>query len=374
MIKKDSADNNKTGIAKVGLSGDVDLRFVSKRADRNFIPTAQENEGQRPGARSKQDNFLSKLMLYDMVFGLGILQKNSRDITENSGWSLTNLLHLRSMDYLSQKGLLDKDDIVMADTGNAAVSDMKVLRVSGENGQPDTYLTGPAMEKFLKSIQGKSYSNVEGTTVGALQHRMITGTLERVDLSGQVGLNPLLAKRMEKDPQIAGYVSYAMQAAERAGIDPTLYANQLWQESRFNSRAVSGAGARGISQMMPFHEGKFGLSSKEDFFDPYKSMDAGAKMMAGLTRQYGDQRLALVAYNGGGKAIDFVEKSLGRAEVSFEQWHQFMASRREQLGSAVRGAWHVETLGYVNNIAAAPVAEKTPGMKWADQHMTVQPS
>lgn len=372
MTKKDTADT-KTGVSKVGLSGDIDPRLVSKRADRTRVPQNGGIATERPGGTEQEEMLFRKLFVYDAVFGLGIFNNNAADVTKSGGWSFPILTAILSSNDLEQKGLLGKDDIMMADTKDAATRDMKVLRISGENGQ-DHYLTGGAMDKFLEAAKGKGYTNFEGTTVGALQHRMITSSLDRAEWGGQAGLNPQLVARMQKDPAVAEYVSYAIKSAERAGIDGNMYANQLWQESRFNPRAVSQAGARGVCQMMPFHEGKFGLSSKEDFFDPYKSIDAGAQMMAGLTRQYGDQRLALVAYNGGGRAIDFVEKNLGQKTVSFEQWHGFMTERREQLGSAVRGAWHVETLGYVNNIAAPQVAAKTEGMKWTDRNMTVQPS
>src|SRR5215217_7222681 len=98
--------------------------------------------------------------------------------------------------------------------------------------------------------------------------------------------------------QDGSYQSYARQAAERAGIDPTVFVAQIQQESGFNPNAGSPAGALGIAQIVPrYHPGV-------DPTDPYASLDYAAGLMSRLLRQYnGDWTKALVAYNGGGGAV-----------------------------------------------------------------------
>lgn len=95
-----------------------------------------------------------------------------------------------------------------------------------------------------------------------------------------------------------GFVDYARQAAQRAGIDPDLFVRQINQESGFDPTAGSPAGARGIAQIVPkFHPGV-------DVTDPYASLDYAAKLMASHLKTYGgDISKALVAYNGGQGAV-----------------------------------------------------------------------
>lgn len=95
------------------------------------------------------------------------------------------------------------------------------------------------------------------------------------------------------------YVQYAIQAAQRAGINPALFVRQINQESGFNPTAGSPAGAQGIAQIMPqYHPGV-------DTSDPYASLDYAANLMASHLQKYGGRYdLALAAYNAGGGAVD----------------------------------------------------------------------
>ena len=92
--------------------------------------------------------------------------------------------------------------------------------------------------------------------------------------------------------------NYARQAAAKAGISPELFAAQIQQESGFNPNAGSGAGARGVAQIVPqYHPGV-------DTSDPYASLDYAANLDRKLLDQYGgDWQKALIAYNGGGGAV-----------------------------------------------------------------------
>jgi soluble lytic murein transglycosylase-like protein len=59
---------------------------------------------------------------------------------------------------------------------------------------------------------------------------------------------------------------------------------------------VSPAGARGIAQFMPGTARAYGL---RDPFDPHRSIDAQARLMRDLLRQFASVPLALAAYNAG---------------------------------------------------------------------------
>jgi soluble lytic murein transglycosylase-like protein len=88
-------------------------------------------------------------------------------------------------------------------------------------------------------------------------------------------------------------------AGHRHGIAPTLLAAVATQESGFNRRAVSGAGALGLMQFMPATAAGLGV----DPMDPASAIDGAARLLVGLTREFGSVPLALAAYNAGGPAV-----------------------------------------------------------------------
>lgn len=90
-------------------------------------------------------------------------------------------------------------------------------------------------------------------------------------------------------------------AATKAGIDPVLFESLIQAESDFNPKAVSHAGAMGLSQLMPATARSLGVA---DPFDPQQNLEGGAKYLAGLLKQFnGDEKLALAAYNAGPGAV-----------------------------------------------------------------------
>jgi len=91
-------------------------------------------------------------------------------------------------------------------------------------------------------------------------------------------------------------------AAKRNEIDPALLSTVIGQESGFQPRAVSSAGAMGLMQLMP--ETARGLGVR-DPFDPAQNVEGGAKYLRGLIDRYhGRLDYALAAYNAGPGAVD----------------------------------------------------------------------
>ncbi len=71
----------------------------------------------------------------------------------------------------------------------------------------------------------------------------------------------------------------------------------ITQESSWDPRAVSRAGALGLMQLLPATAAKVGVS-REELFDPAKNILAGVRLLAVLLRHYrGDVISALTAYN-----------------------------------------------------------------------------
>lgn len=93
------------------------------------------------------------------------------------------------------------------------------------------------------------------------------------------------------------YASYINQAASKYGVNPFLIAAMIQQESGFNPKAVSPAGARGLMQLMPGTARDLGVSNS---FDPYQNIMGGTKYIAQQLKTFGnDIQKALAAYNAG---------------------------------------------------------------------------
>jgi hypothetical protein len=84
------------------------------------------------------------------------------------------------------------------------------------------------------------------------------------------------------------------------------FANLIWQESSFDPRTVSPAGAQGIAQFMPGTAKQYGLANP---FDPIHALHAAGRFLNRLVAQFGNLGLAAAAYNAGpGRVSEFMTK------------------------------------------------------------------
>ena len=102
-------------------------------------------------------------------------------------------------------------------------------------------------------------------------------------------------------PADTPYGAEITAAAQRNGLDPALLAGLIKQESGFNANARSGAGAQGLTQLMPGTAAGLGVTNP---LDPAQSIEGGAKYLKQqLDRFGGDVARALAAYNAGPGAV-----------------------------------------------------------------------
>ena len=92
------------------------------------------------------------------------------------------------------------------------------------------------------------------------------------------------------------YFDTVARIACEHGLPTRLLDAVIAQESGYNSRAISSAGAMGMMQIMPGTARSLGLSRP---FDPIANMRAGARYLRQQLDRFGRVDLALAAYNAG---------------------------------------------------------------------------
>jgi|WetSurMetagenome_2_1015567.scaffolds.fasta_scaffold120478_2 soluble lytic murein transglycosylase-like protein len=81
------------------------------------------------------------------------------------------------------------------------------------------------------------------------------------------------------------------------GLDPSLIHSIIATESRFNAKAVSPKGARGLMQLMPATAQRLGVRNS---FDPEQNIQGGVRHFRFLMDSFkNDVELSLAAYNAG---------------------------------------------------------------------------
>jgi soluble lytic murein transglycosylase len=131
-------------------------------------------------------------------------------------------------------------------------------------------------------------------------------------------------------------------------LDPALLAAVIYQESKFDATARSSSGAIGLMQLLPataegiaLHTGgtKFRVS---DLDDPELNVRYGSWYLRHLLDKYGDERLALAAYNAGQHNVD-TWRAAGEG-IQFSETRAYV-NRVEHLKKVYRKAY-AAALGY----------------------------
>jgi soluble lytic murein transglycosylase len=144
------------------------------------------------------------------------------------------------------------------------------------------------------------------------------------------------------------YSSIVRVHARNYDLDPSLLAAVIEQESKFRADAKSSAGAIGLMQLQPATAkgiairtggSKFVLS---DLYDPELNIRYGSWYLHHLMVKYGDERLALAAYNAGQQNVDRW-RAAGEG-VQFSETRAYI-DKVERLKKIYRRAYATE-LGY----------------------------
>lgn len=107
---------------------------------------------------------------------------------------------------------------------------------------------------------------------------------------------------------------------------------QAIQESALNPDAVSPTGPRGIMQFTAATGEEWGLHEEADFFDPSKSIDAGARYMAHLLKMLRS-------------GVTILDRKIEPVPHSFERWQMALAAYNQGIGNlskAIERAKHFQ--------------------------------
>jgi soluble lytic murein transglycosylase len=116
--------------------------------------------------------------------------------------------------------------------------------------------------------------------------------------------------------------------AENYDLDAALLAAVIYRESKFDADARSAQGAIGLMQLLPDTARGIALNTGgtrfrvADLDDPEINVRYGSFYLRRLLRKYGDERLALAAYNAGQANVD--EWLASGGEIRFPETRQYV--------------------------------------------------
>jgi soluble lytic murein transglycosylase len=154
-------------------------------------------------------------------------------------------------------------------------------------------------------------------------------------------LRPLAASLSPRDHSLyllaypLGNPLWINKYAESRNLDPALLSAVILEESRFDSQALSVAGARGLMQIMPGTGKDIAKSLKvrpygdQNLYDPELNIRFGSWYLARLLEEFGGKaHLAVAAYNAGPRAVrDWLARFPGLAEDEFVERIPYVETR-----------------------------------------------
>ncbi len=119
-------------------------------------------------------------------------------------------------------------------------------------------------------------------------------------------------------------------------VDPALIDAIVANESGFDSNATSGAGARGLMQLMPATAASLGVTNS---YDAAQNIRGGTRYLRSLLDRFGDVELAVAAYNAGPNAVLRYGRVPPYAQTQSYVRNVFATyRRRSQLGNLATNA------------------------------------
>lgn len=216
---------------------------------------------------------------------------NAKDLTEATLAfdSPTRLAELAAQSERRTKAFYEKRGL----PGDAAAAEARsgVLRVGIES----LLASGENRKALVFHASVAPKLTAQDATILKARLKSTSDDVESDDvLQGYTGM-PIPDAVKRYDPLI-------QRAAASEGVRPALVYGVITQESQGRPEAVSSAGARGLTQLMPGTAKDLGVANPHD---PEQAIPGGTRYLKQQLVKYGgDERLALMAYNWGPGAVD----------------------------------------------------------------------
>ena len=139
------------------------------------------------------------------------------------------------------------------------------------------------------------------------------------------------------------YEEIVVGHAQNYDLEPHLLAAVIYQESKFDADAVSSSGAVGLMQLLP--ETAQGIADRtggtgwheRDLVDPELNVRYGSWYLRHLLDKYGDEELALAAYNAGQTNVDrWREEGVGIQFAETRHYVERVLELKEMYGRVYR--------------------------------------
>lgn len=122
-------------------------------------------------------------------------------------------------------------------------------------------------------------------------------------------IKPIVDRELAAPVPREEFCTILVAAAQTNDLPVGFFANLIWQESRFDHKAVSPVGAQGVAQFMPGTAEEVGLDNP---FDARDALRASARLLRSLHERFGNLGLAAAAYNAGpGRVASWLTRRVG---------------------------------------------------------------